>query len=338
MTGLTRQDPEPPTAQQRMRAVQCTGYGPPEVLRLMEKKRPTPGNGEVLVRVVATTVHAGDVRIRAFDVPRGQRVMARLVLGMRRPKHPVLGMELAGVVEAVGPGVTGYCTGDEVVAFTGWGLGAYAEYRCLTAAPRKSAAKQGLLAAKPPSMTFEEAAAGLATGAITALRLLRKAQVRPGQEVLVYGASGSAGTYAVQLAKHFGARVTGVCSTTNLELVRSLGAATVIDYTRHDFTEDQHCYDVILDAVDKLAQSRAKGRLKPAGIYLNVVKDSGRAGGGTAEDLAFLCRLAEQGGIRAVIDRSYPIEQIVQAHRYVDEGHKRGHVVITVGTPAAKPA
>lgn len=289
----------------------------------------------MLVRVLATTVHAGDVRIRAFDVPRGQRTLARLVLGIRRPKHPVLGMELAGVVEAVGPGVTRFAPGDEVLAFTGWGLGACAEYRCLPEALKKSAAKQGLLSPKPPSMTFEEAAAGLATGAIAALHLLRKADLKPGLEILIYGASGSVGTYAVQLAKHFGATVTGVCSATNLELVRSLGADRVIDYNSPEFAQNPSRYDVILDAVGKADPAQLKKRLQPASIYLNIVKDSGGAGGITPEDLAFLTGLAEQGSIRAVIDRCYPIEQIVEAHRYVEQGHKRGHVVITLGPTEA---
>lgn len=308
----------------------CTRYGPPEVLQLVQVAKPTPRGGEVLVRVVATTVQVGDVRIRRFDVPRGQRIAARLVLGLRRPRHPILGMDLAGVVESVGEGVTLFTPGDEVFAFTGWRLGAYAEYTCLPERPRKSAQKEGMLARKPATMTLQEAAAGLATGGIAALTVLRKADVRTGQEVLIYGASGSVGTYAVQLAKCFGATVTGVCSTANLEMVLSLGADRVIDYTQQDFTRDQQTYDVILDAVDKLAPSTGKGRLKPSGVYLNTVKDSGAAGGVKTEDLVFLKGLVEQGRIRAVIDRRYPIEQIVEAHRYVEQGHKKGHVVITV--------
>ncbi len=308
----------------------CTRYGPPEVLQLVQVAKPTPRGGEVLVRVVATTVQVGDVRIRRFDVPRGQRIAARLVLGLRRPRHPILGMDLAGVVESVGEGVTLFTPGDEVFAFTGWRLGAYAEYTCLPERPRKSAQKEGMLARKPATMTLQEAAAGLATGGIAALTVLRKADVRTGQEVLIYGASGSVGTYAVQLAKCFGATVTGVCSTANLEMVLSLRADRVIDYTQQDFTRDQQTYDVILDAVDKLAPSTGKGRLKPSGVYLNTVKDSGAAGGVKTEDLVFLKGLVEQGRIRAVIDRRYPIEQIVEAHRYVEQGHKKGHVVITV--------
>jgi NADPH:quinone reductase-like Zn-dependent oxidoreductase len=321
-----------------MKAVVCTGYGPPEVLHLEQVAKPTPGDNEVLIRVVATTVHAGDVRIRAFDVPRGQRLMAHLVLGIRRPKHPILGMELAGIVEAVGRDVTLFGEGDEVLAFTGWGFGAYAQYTCLPEKPRKSAEKEGMIVGKPTTMTFEEAAAGLSTGGITALRLLTKADVRSGQEVLIYGASGSVGTYAVQLAKYLGTTVTGVCSTGNLEMVRSLGADRVIDYTQHDFTAGPERYDVIVDAVGKVDRARAKGRLTSTGVLLNVVKDSGAPGGVRREDLVFLTGLVERGQIRAVIDRRYPLEQIVEAHLYVGLGHKRGHVVITVADPPGDPA
>lgn len=313
-----------------MKAIDCPRYGPPEVLRLIQVEKPTPRANEVLIKVVATTVHVGDVRIRTFDVPRGQRLMARLVLGVRRPRHPILGMELAGVVESVGKEVTLFTEGDEVFGFTGWHFGAYAEYKCLPEKPRRSAEREGMLALKPATMTFEEAAAGLATGGIAALRILRKADVQPGQDVLIYGASGSVGTYAVQLAKCFGATVTGVCSTSNVAMVKSLGADRVIDYTQEDFTQDKENFDVIFDAVDKLDPAKRKRRLKPKGVYLNIVKDSGSAGGVKPEDLTFLTRLVEGGKISAVIDRSYPLEQIVEAHRYVEQGHKRGHVVMTV--------
>jgi NADPH:quinone reductase-like Zn-dependent oxidoreductase len=316
-----------------MRAVVCTSFGPPEVLHLTHVAKPTPGDHEVLIRVIATTVHAGDVRIRAFDVPRGQRLMAHLVLGVRGPKHAILGMELAGIVEAVGRDVTLFGEGDEVLAFTGWGFGAYAEYTLLAERPRRSAEKEGMIVGKPTTMTFEEAAAGLATGGITALALLSKADVRSGQEVLVHGASGSVGTYSVQLAKYLGATVTGVCSTGNLKMVRSLGADKVIDYTQQDFTASPESYDVIVDAVGMLDRSRARSRLTPTGVHLNVLKDSGGAGGIRREDLVFLAGLVERGQIRAVIDRRYPLEQIVEAHRYVGLGHKKGHVVITVADP-----
>jgi NADPH:quinone reductase-like Zn-dependent oxidoreductase len=292
--------------------------------------KPVPGDHEVLIKVYATTAHRGDVRIRRFDVPRGQRFIAHLVLGFARPKNPILGMELAGVVESVGKDVTLFKPGDEVFGFTGWGLGAYAEYACLREKPRKSIAKDGMLALRPVNMTLQEAAAGVATGGATALRVLRKANIQRGQKVLVYGASGSVGTYAVQLAKSFGAEVTGVCSTANLELVGSLGADRVVDYTKQDFTDGDETYDVIFDAVGKLKRSRGKKALKSDGVYLDVDKDSGSGGGGGPEDLLFLRELIEAGKVRAVIDRCYPLEQIVDAHRYVEKGHKKGHVVVSV--------
>ncbi len=318
-----------------MKAIVCTGYGSPDVLELRDVAKPVPGDHEVLIKVHATTTHRGDVRIRRFDVPRGQRFMARLVLGFTRPKNPILGMELAGVVESVGKDVTLFKPGDEVFGFTGWGLGAYAEYACLAERPRKSVTKDGMLATKPANMTFEEAAAGVATGAVTALRILRKANIKRGQKVLIYGASGSVGTYAVQLAKSLAADVTGVCSTTNLELVRSLGADRVIDYTKQDFTESDETYDVIFDAVGKFSRSRAKKSLKPNGVYLDVNKDSGSGGGGSPEDLVLLTDMIEHGKVRAVIDRRYPLERIVEAHRYVEQGHKKGNVVVSVAEAGA---
>lgn len=313
-----------------MRAVVCTAYGSPDVLELRDVAKPVPGDHEVLLKVHATTVHRGDVRIRKFDVPRGQRFMARLILGFTRPKNPILGMELAGVVESVGKDVTLFKPRDEVFGFTGWGLGAYAEYACIREEPRKSVTKDGMMAMRPVNMTLQEAAAGVATGAATALRVLRKANIRAGQKILIYGASGSVGTYAVQLAKSLGADVTAVCSTANLELVESLGADKVIDYTRQDFAEGDETYDVIFDAVAKLPASRGKRALKTNGIYLNVHKDSASGGSGSPGDLAFLKELIEAGKVRAVIDRCYPLEEIVEAHRYVEQGHKKGSVVVSV--------
>jgi NADPH:quinone reductase-like Zn-dependent oxidoreductase len=309
-----------------MRAIVCTGYGPPEVLQFKEVEKPAPKDNEVLIQVLATTVHRGDVTMRSLKIPgpAWQRVMARLVLGIRKPKNAILGMELAGDIEAVGKGVKTYKEGDPVFASTVWsGFGAYAEYKCLPES-------LPVMAIKPANLSYEEAAA-VPGGGITALRVLRKGKVQRGQKVLIYGASGSVGTYSVQLAKHFGAEVTGVCSTSNLEWVEALGADRVIDYTREDFTQRGEIYDVVFDAVDKLAPAHGKKTLKERGTYLNVRVDSGEASDvPEAADLVFLRELVEAGELKPVIDRCYPWEQIVEAHRYVDKGHKKGNVAITV--------
>ncbi len=308
-----------------MKAVEYTKYGPPEVLHFVNIPRPEPRDKEVLVKIRATTVTIGDCRMRSFTVPRELWLPSRLYLGVFGPRRRILGMELAGDVENIGRNVTRFKPGDAVFASTIYeNFGGYAEYKCFP--------ENGTLALKPANLDYGEAAASIG-GGVTALGCLWHAGLKPGKTILIYGASGAVGTNAVQLAHNlYGADVTAVCSTANLELVRSLGADKVIDYTREDFSRQSARYDVVFDAVSRFPEAQARKALKQGGVYLNVHRDAHTPRGmSRQQELSRLKELLEAGTLKPVIDRVYPLEQIVEAHRYVDQGHKRGNVVIMVG-------
>lgn len=331
-----------------MKAAVITEYGSPDVLQLKEVAKPTPGDNEILVRIYATSVKYGDlvarnfkeISPRQFNMPLLFWLFAKVFFGFRKPKITILGSEFAGEIESVGKAVTSFKRGDHVFGYLGQNMGAYAEYLCMP--------EDGCVALKPVNMTYEEAAT-VPYGAIMALGLLRNVKIRPGQQVLINGASGAIGSAAVQLAKaHFGAEVTGVCSTPRLELVKSLGADTVIDYTQEDFTQRGDTYDLIFDVLGKGSFARSKHSLKPNGIHLFAsfkmkhllqMLWTSRIGSkkvkcalapGSTEDLMAVKELIEAGKIKSVIDKRFPLEQTAEAHRYVEEGHKKGHIAITV--------
>src|SRR5438445_6349714 len=324
-----------------MKAVICTRYGPPEVLELRDVQKPIPKDNEVLIKVYAATVTKGDCELRSLNLPLLWRLVLRVGFGIRAPRRKILGQELAGEIESIGNAVTMFKKGNQIFPSTGLHLGAYAEYDCL---PEK-----GLIATKPFNMSHEEAAA-VPVGGLHALQYLRKANIQNRQKVLIIGAGGTIGTVAVQLAKYYGAEVTGVDNAGKLDMLRSIGADHVIDYTQEDFTKNGETYDVIFDTVGRSSYSRSIASLKEEGFYLlgnpglsqmirapwtsrrSRKKVVGRMEPYRTEDLTFLKELIEAGEIRSVIDRRYPLEETIEAHRYVDTGQKRGNVVITVGT------
>ena len=330
-----------------MKAIVYTEYGTPDVLQLKEVAKPTPKDNEILIRVYATPINYGDITARnfsnispsEFNMPMPLWLPARIAFGFRKPKNPILGSELAGEIEAIGKGVKKFKKGDQVFAYLGMSMGANAEYLCMP--------EDGTVAIKPANMSYEEASA-VPYGGIMALSLLRKVNIQKGQKVLINGASGGIGSLAVQLAKYHGAEVTGVCSTPRLKYVRSLGADKVIDYTEEDFTKNGERYDLIFDILGRSSFSRCKKSLKQNGRYLlasfkigKFVQMLGTSIIGSKkvicamasekpEDLIFLKELVEAGKVKTVIDRCYPLEQTAEAHKYVEKGLKKGHVVITL--------
>lgn len=312
-----------------MKAVICTKYGPPEVLQLKEVEKPTPKDNEVGIKIYATAVTASDIFIRGSQIPIQFWIPMRLALGLTKPRQPIIGLVLAGEIEAVGASIKRFKPGDQVYGLTGFGLGAYAEYKCM----QETDSTYGCLALKPANVSYE-AATVAAYGGLLALQAMEKGNIQRGQKVLIYGTSGTTGTTAIQFAKYLGAQVTAVCSTANIELAKSLGADAVIDYTKEDSLPPGEHFDFILDAVGKMKTSKLKAACKkalsPGGNYGSIddgklLLDSKR--------LAFIKELVEAGHIKPVIDRCYPLEEIVEAHRYVGKGHKKGGVAITIMTP-----
>ena len=307
-----------------MKAVVYEKYGSPEVLHLKDIPKPVPKDNEVLIKIHATTVHRGDVRMRSLDlpVPGWQKLMARLFLGIRGPKRKILGMELAGVIEEVGSQVSRFKVGDQIFASTiKANFGAYAEFKCMK--------EDGIIALKPTNMSFEESAT-VPNGAYTALGIIRIAKIRQGMTIMIYGASGSVGSFAIQFAKNLGAEVTAVCSSKSMDVVKSIGIDKIIDYTSSDFTNVNEKFDVFFDAVGKLPKSEGLRFLKPTGVYLNVHITSDKIKEKQEIVINELKNLIEQGKLNTLIDKQYTFDEIVEAHHYVDSGHKKGNVVVKV--------
>lgn len=306
-----------------MKAAVYEKYGPPEVIQIRKVEKPTPKDNEILIKIIATTLHRGDTRMRSFTIPGSifERIMGRIILGITGPRRKILGMELSGIVESIGENVTRFKEGDQVFASTtpGFGFGAHAEFICLP--------ENGMVALKPRNMIHEEAAPVPASGAAALVFLRDTGKIQSGEKVLINGASGSLGTYGVQIAKYFGAEVTGVCSTTNVEMVKSLGADFVIDYTKEDFTEGDKKYDLIFDAVGLSSKSKCQKALTANGRYIVTTGPDPKLG-----ELIFLKEIIEEGKLRSVIDRSYSLDEVVEAHRYVEKGHKKGNVIVIVAS------
>ncbi|WP_040950612.1 NAD(P)-dependent alcohol dehydrogenase [Gorillibacterium massiliense] len=312
-----------------MRAVVCTKYGPPDVLQLMEVQKPSPKHDEVCIKIHASAVTASDIYIRASQLPLRFLLPMRLFLGFTKPRKSIIGMVLAGEIESVGKDIKRFKAGDQVYGITGFGLGAYAEYKCM----KESDSMYGCLSLKPASISYEEATAA-AYGGLLALQRVEEGNISPGQKVLIYGASGTSGTMAIQLAKYYGAEVTGVCSTRNLEFVKSLGADQVIDYTKEDAAPPVGPYDVMLDTAGKAKDSTVKEQCKKAlrsqANYRSI--DDGKLEL-SSKRLVKIKELIDAGHLKPVIDRIYPMEQIVEAHEYVEKGRKRGGVAVSIKHP-----
>jgi len=322
-----------------MKVIKCTKYGSPVVLEIVNIEKPKPKDDEILIKNYATTVTVADCRVRGFRVPASFRLSARLILGFKKPKQSILGAEFSGVIEETGKNVTKFKAGDKIFGGTGHDFGTYSEYMCLN--------ENGRIALKSDNLSFEQSAV-LSFGGITALHFLKKSGIKPGEKILIYGASGSIGTYAVQLAKYYGAFVTGVCSTVNLEMVKNLGADNVIDYTKTDLADIVEKYDIFFDAVGKSNMAKSIKVIKPYGRYMQTVADPfteikariklcgtkikfiGGTYNATVEETNYIGKLAAEGIIKPVIDKQYSFEEIAAAHEYVDTGHKKGNVVVKI--------